>query len=169
MRAQSNMMEYVLMTFFIVIVLIAIIFFLTFFQVFQAGGEQQKALFNRQLFIAKYFLASPLFAEENSVLDDARLTALSEGDGCEELKGILGIDWSAEITVLDDSRRITCTGFNYPDCNYWSYCLQNSIGDNIAGRHSARNQSIVLPVSVFRPAGERTDIGVLKVSVYPPR
>ncbi|MBI4020315.1 MAG: hypothetical protein HY367_03200 [Candidatus Aenigmarchaeota archaeon] len=155
MNGQANIMEYVLMTFFVIVVIGAIIFLLTFFQVLQFGGEQQKAVFTRQLFIAKYFLASPLMARENSVFDDAKLTALSESNGCRELEAVLGSGWAVEVTRLDSNTAGACTAENYPDCGRWSYCGQN-----------IRNQSIVLPVNVYGASDGLAGIGIMKVVIY---
>jgi len=160
------LMEYIIMTFFIFIVIIVLIFFLIGYQITQFSLEQRKGAIDRTLSILKQVSVSPLLVKEEGVFDDAKLTALAilGSNGCESLRRLLGEDWFFEVRVLDSSNTINqCDASNYPSCNYWSFCQEN------------RNfTAFDLPVNVYRNTGiivptgilPRIDIAILKVGVY---
>lgn len=153
------------MTFFVLVVIIGLIIFLSYWQVTQLGVEQTRTEMDRALFLTKHFLNSQQFVKKDSMFDDGKLTALfSLPNACEELQKVFGLDWFAEIRVLDGSdTEIPCTWSEYPDCNYWSFCVEDK-----------SNISYVVPTNIYRRIGYilttgvlgRTDIGTLKVGVY---
>jgi len=157
-------MEYIVLTFFIFVVIIVLIFFLFGFQITQLGSEKRKGFSDRALELTKQISASPLFVKEEGVFDDGKLTSLTTiGNTCEKLEKILGKDWFFEVRVLGTDVLTPCSQETFLDCNYWSFCTQdkNSIAFD-------------LPVNVYRNIGTivstgvlpRTDIGLLKVGIY---
>jgi hypothetical protein len=152
------------MTFFIIVIIVALMVFLSYWQITQLRVEETKAQTDRALFLAKHLLNSQHFVKKDSMFDDGRLTALASlPDACGELQKIFGEDWFAEIRVLDGNPETLCTWSNYPECNCWKFCAENK-----------NNMSFVIPVNIYRKIGyvlttgilERSDIGTLKVGVY---
>jgi hypothetical protein len=155
-KAQIGIMEYVLLTFFILVIIVAVILFFTGWQLFQMDLEKSKEAGDKTLSLTKQFLNTPYMVKENSVFDDGKLTALvSLSDVCKDLEAVFGFDWFLEITIFDNNSRIECVWGNYPDCNFWSLCKKNRT-----------HISYVVPVNVYRKTSERMDLGVLKVGVY---
>jgi hypothetical protein len=157
------MMEYLLLSLFILIVIMTLIFFLTWWQSSTWNLEKQNLKTQRIETLLKAFIASPLFVRENSVFDDSRLMAIKslEGQGiCEDLGAFFGSGWFLEIESL--TPRAGCSGpcessvTDYPCCSSWVIC----------GQGSKINTTRVLPVNVYRRVDGRNDLGVLKVGVY---
>ena len=86
-KAQHSIMEYILLTFFIMVVIIAIIFFLTGWQVSQFELEQEKTKIDRAFWLTKSFLTSQYFVKDNSMFDSMKLSAALSVE-CEELEKI---------------------------------------------------------------------------------
>ncbi len=161
---QISILEYALLTFFVMVVIIGLIIFLSYWQVTQLGVEETRTRMDRALFLTKHFLNSQQFVKRDSMFDDGKLTALfSLPNACEELQEVFGLDWFAEIRVLDGNAPKECTWTNYPDCNYWSFCVEDK-----------SNRSYDVPTNIYRRIGYtlttgvlgRTDIGILRVGVY---
>jgi hypothetical protein len=152
-------MEYLLLSLFVLLVIISLIFFLSWWQLSQFGLEEQRIKNDRVVALLNRFTNSPLFVKENSVFDDSRLLAIQllGDDACRELEDLLGSGWFMEIEVLS---RPGCAGqcsqSNYDCCNYWSLCSQGS----------RMNVSMSIPVNVYRKAEDRTDLAALRVGVY---
>ena len=150
---------------FVVIVIVVLFFFLSGFQITQFDAQKKKGAIDRALFLTKAISSSPLFAKEDSVFDDGKLTALATmGNACQDLEKFFGKEWFLELSILDGTDVISpCNSNTYPDCNYWSFCTKNQ-----------NSVSFDLPVNVYRNIGTilstgilpRTDIAVLKVGVY---
>ena len=163
-KGQSSIMEYLLLSFFILMVIIALIFFLTFWQSSTWSLEKQNLKIQRLDTLLNRFINSPLFVRENSVFDDSKLMAIKslESQGaCEDLEGLFGSDWFLEIEVL--TPRQGCAGpcesavTDYPCCGSWVI---------ICGQGSKLNTTRALPVNVYRKAEDRNDLAVLTVGVY---
>lgn len=152
-------MEYLFLSLFVLLVIISLIFFLSWWQLSQFGLEEQRLKNDRLLALLRGFTHSPLLVKGDSLFDDSRLLAvqLLGDDACGELEALFGRDWFMEIEVIN---RPGCAGqcrqSNYGCCNYWSLCTQ---GDR-------PNVSRSIPVNVYRKAEDRTDLAVLKVGVY---
>jgi len=162
-KGQSSIMEYLLLSLFILMVIIALIFFLTFWQTSTWSMEKQNLKTQRLDTLLNRFINSPLFVRENSVFDDSKLMAirsLETRGACEDLEGLFGSDWFIEIEVL--TPRTGCTGpcesavMHYPCCGSWEIC----------GQGSRPNTTRALPVNVYRKAEGRNDLAVLTVGVY---
>ncbi len=160
MKAQSSIMEYLLLSVFILLMIMSLIFFLAWWQSSQFGLEQKKLKDQRVDVLMNRFINSPLFVTENSVFDDSKLQAIQSlrQDACQDLESMFGGDWFITIEVLNQHPGENigeCTASNYPDCGYWEMCGQGE-----------RNVSRVLPVNVYRKAEDRNDLALLTVGVY---
>ena len=140
-------------------VIIAIIFFLSWWQFSQFAMEQQDIKNQRIDVLMQRLIGSPLLVKENSVFDDSKLMAIDSfhSDACTDMKDIFGEDWFIEIEVLTPNPGCEgdCDSLNYPCCGHWEICGQGE-----------RNVSRVLPVNVYRRVDGRTDLGLLRVGVY---
>ncbi len=158
MKAQQNIMEYVVLMFFIFVILAVIMFFLYGWQISQSQLSSAKESIERGVELSETIMNSPYFIKgsEMAMLDDARLTAMNETDGiCDKLINIFGPDWSLEVQILGENEKIECTQERYPDCNAWTICKQDREG-----------ATYVLPVNIYRKTEKRTDIGVMMVGIY---
>lgn len=167
MKGQSSIMEYLLMSFFTLMVIIVLIFFLMWFQFNQYSMEQQKINLEKSDVLINRLVSSPLFVKENSVFDDARLMAIgSLGTGlCHDLERLFGSNWFLEIDILNPRPGCggECTASSYPCCGYWEICPPPYTDAELEGMEMNRR---VLPVNVYRKAEDRTDLAVLRVGVY---
>lgn len=165
-KAQMGLMEYIILTFFIVLIIIVMVFFLIGYQITQSSLQKGETSVDRALSLTKQVYYSPLFVKSGGVFDDSKLTSLKTmGNVCPKLEEMFGDDWFFELTVLnEDNEVIPCEQSTYPFCNYWSFCQQQD-----------RNFIVYdLPVNVHRSIGmilsdsilQRTDIGLLRVGVY---
>lgn len=159
-KAQSSIMEYLLLSFFILMVIIALIFFLTFWQSSSLNLEKQNLKIQRLDTLLNRFINSPLFVKENSVFDDSKLMAIQSlgGQGaCKDLEGLFGSNWFLKVEVLNPRPGCAgpCTASSHPCCDTWEIC----------GR-GGNNVTRVLPANVYRKAENRNDLAVMTVGVY---
>ncbi len=156
-RGQVSIMEYILLTFFILVVILALLFFLSWWQFSQLGMQEHKLKMERILFLAKYVSNSPYFIKENSIFDDSKLTAAkSLGPGiCDDFESVFGYDWFIKIRAFNGDTETTCTWTNYPDCNSWKFCTKDQ-----------KNISRILPVNIYRKIPEENGIGIMEVGIY---
>jgi len=156
-KAQVSIMEYILLTFFILLVILGLLFFLSWWQFSQIGMEEHKVKMERILFLAQYVSNSPYLVKENSIFDDAKLTAIkSLGPGiCKDFESVFGYNWFIKIKVFDGDTEIPCTWSNYPNCNSWEFCTKDQ-----------KNTSRMLPVNIYRKIPEENGIGIMEVGIY---
>jgi hypothetical protein len=160
-KGQMGIMEYIMLTFMIMVVIVMLIFFLSGWQVSQAQIESSKARTAQVLSLTKSVLNSPLFARDDSMLDDVKLTALL--GKCQELKEVFPGDWFIEVEGYGTVQTLCQSGSYDPGCNYWQFC-----------KREGRFDAYTLPVNIYRRAGEtmtagfisRTEIGKVTVGVY---
>jgi hypothetical protein len=164
-KGSVELMEYMFLTLFVIVIVIAFVLFLSWWQMSQVGAERSRMQMDKALVISKGFASSPLFAREESMLDDGKLTAAMEiADICQRLDEIYGIDWYAVVRMLDGQPDTLCSSSNYPDCNMWEFC-RTTATDRI---------SYAVPVNIYRNIGAvfstglfgRTYVGTLEVGVY---
>ena len=154
-------MEYVLMTFFIFAIILALMFFLSGWQSLQTQLTSVGEYIERGVDMADSISSSLYFIKTNNILDDSKLMVLNTTQGmCDKLKNIFGSNWFVEVRAFQYSsdgsdEDIACTEDSYPDCNLWTICRQDR--DSVF---------YVLPVNIYRKLDERTDIGMLTVGVY---
>lgn len=156
-KGQVSIMEYILLTFFILMVILALIFFLSWWQLTQLGMEEHKLKMEKVFLAASHVTNSPYFVKENAIFDDAKLTAAkSLGPSiCKDFEKFLGFDWFIKIKSFEGDGDVPCTWMNYPDCNSWEFCTKNQ-----------KNTSRILPVNIYRKVSEKNAVGILEVGVY---
>jgi hypothetical protein len=158
-KGQSGIMEYLLLSFFVVFAILIVIFFLTWWQVSQLDLEKQTIKSNRAVSLLEKSASSQLMVARDSVFDDSKLMALQSlgARGCSLLHGQLGQEWFIAVQVLNPRPGCEsgCDASSYPCCARWEICGTGK-----------PNITRVLPVNVFRKAEERTDLGLLTVGVY---
>ncbi len=165
-RGSVEMMEYMFLTLFVIVIVIALVIFLSWWNISQMDVEKSKAELDKTLVLAKSLASSPFLARSDSMMDDGKLTALQEmrQDACSAIGGIYGAKWFAVVRLLDGSNDTLCSSTNYPDCNYWQFCKTES----------KNYRSYVVPVNIYRNIGTvlstgvlgRTYIGSIEVGVY---
>ena len=154
-KSQISIMEYVLLTFFIIVIILAFIFFLTWWQFSQMESEKMSKINNKAFALMKIFLDMPMLTKENSMFDDSKLTSATSALKCDDFKKILGSGWFAKIRLFEGDEEIKCTWSNYPNCNYWEFCVREG-----------RGVSYAVPVNIYRRMTETVLIGNLTVGVY---
>jgi nitrogen fixation-related uncharacterized protein len=157
-KGQSEIMEYILVVVFIVAAIMAIIFFLAWWNVQQFQMDQFKNQQDRIVGIGQYMMADYMFTNGDSMFDDAKLTSINASVTCEELQRILGSNWYVKITALDMEGERPCRWNDYPDCNVWSMCgylsnAKSSLGQNF-------------PINVYRKSSDKVALAILHVEVY---
>ena len=154
MKGQVHIMEYVLLSFFIILVIVLIALFLTGWQITTTESEQRKVFLNKAEFLLRAFTNSPYMNKntykEGSMLEDSKLSAIT----CEDLQKLYGEGWYAEVESL--AFKDECGGETpYPLCGKWTYCKTG--GDAII---------FELPVNIYRKTTGEIDIGFLRVGLY---
>jgi len=160
-----GMMEYIMLTFFIMVIVVVLIFFLGGWQVTQIELQKSRARSDKALALLKEVSSSSLFVKSDGVFDDTKLTAWL-GRSCSELEEIFGKDIFFEIDVIGCNESCAPEEYNTSCCN-WSYCIRE-------GRTTAYD----LPVNVYRKLGHlgelenrkglfgTVDLASLKAGVY---
>jgi hypothetical protein len=153
-KGQAHIMEYVLLSFFILMIIVLIVFFLTGWQIGTTRSRQSLLKEQRASFMMKAFSNSPLLNKEGfregGMLEDSRLTALD----CEDMEELMGRGWFAEVKIIDSLTE--CTYENYPRCGVWTFCKTD-------------NQGFIaydIPVNVYRTLTKDVEIGILTVGFY---
>lgn len=162
LAGQMGIMEYMMMTLFVMVIIVMLVFFFSGWQISQVQMQESRAKSDLVLSGLKNVMYSPLLVRESGMFDDAKLSALQAR--CDKVKAAFGADIYIEVSVLDGRGDIPCDPYRYDiNCNYWSVCMEDR-------PHSA----LVMPVNVYRNMGNvlssgvlgRTDLAVLKVGVY---
>jgi hypothetical protein len=154
MKGQQGIMEYVMLTFFVLVIIVALLFFLSWWQASQLGLESRANAVHMTYSVLGQLINDPAVARGSSVLDDSKLSAL-QNMGCDELEVVFGRGWYANVTLFEGDARVVC-GENYPDCNYWSLCPEN-YGDRCT------RISYIVPVNIYRKMSESVSVGILEV------
>jgi len=153
MKGQVHLMEYVLLGFFIVLIIVLVTLFLTGWQITSVQSEQRRVVYDRAEFFLRALVNSPYLNKktfkEGSMLEDSKLTSVT----CEDLQKLYGRGWFAEINSLNLEGE--CTEESYPSCGSWSYCKKE--GEAIV---------FEIPVNIYRKTTGEIDIGILKVGLY---
>lgn len=152
-KGSVEMMEYMFLTLFVIVIVIAFVIFLSWWQVSQMNVEKSRMELDKTLVLTKTLLSSPFIAREDSMLDDGKLTIMQEmgEDACQRIRSMYGAEWFAVIRLFDGSNDTLCSTSNYPDCNYWVFCKD--------ARKDYR--SYMVPVNIYRNIGAVLTTGVL--------
>ncbi len=165
-KGSVELMEYMFLTLFVIVIVIAFVIFLSWWNVSQTNVERARMELDKTLVMTKTLLSSPFLAREDSMLDDGKLTAIQEmgEDACLRIRSIYGADWFAVVRLLDGSNETLCGASNYTGCNYWVFC-----------KDARKNyRSYVVPVNIYRNIGAvlttgvlgRSYVGSMEVGVY---
>ena len=152
-KGQAQIMEYILLSFFVVLIIVIATLLLTAWQITSVQSEQNKVFYDRAEFLLRAFTNSPYINKntfkEGSMMEDSKLTAIT----CEDLESLYGGGWFAEIESLEFKNE--CDDENYPLCGKWSYCKTD-------------DPAVIfeLPVNIYRKTTGEVDIGLLKVGLY---
>lgn len=153
MKGQVHLMEYVLLSFFVLLIIVMITFFLTGWQMSTIGSEQNRITYAKAEFLLRAFTNSPYINKnsykEGSMLEDSKLGSIT----CDALEKLYGTGWYAEIETLESSGN--CTDENFMLCGKWAYCKKE--GEAI---------TFEIPVNIYRKTTGKIDIGFLRVGLY---
>lgn len=152
-KGQVQIMEYILLSFFVILVIVIATLLLTGWQITTARSEQQRVFYDRAEFILRAFTNSPYINKagfkEGSMMEDSKLTAITCGD----LQKLYGDGWYASIETLEFKDE--CDYDNYPLCGKWVYCMKDQDAT-----------SFELPVNVYRKSTGEVDAAILIVGLY---
>ena len=155
MKGQVHLMEYVLLSFFVVLIIVLVTFFLTGWQMGTTSSEQRNLEYARAEFLLRSFANSPYLnrntVKEGSMLEDSKLTSIT----CQELQTLYGTGWYAEVESLS-FKDTPCTDGTYPGCGKWSYCKET-------GKAAI---TFEVPVNIYMRTTGEIDAGLLKVGLY---
>ncbi len=161
MKGQAHLMEYVLLSFFVLLVIVMFTFLLTGWQMSTIGSERERVKYSKAEFLFRAFTNSPYINKntykEGSMFEDSKLTAIT----CEELQQLYGTGWYAEVDWIEpvdtylEFKDVACTLDTYPECGKWSYCKTE--GD-------ARIYE--LPINIHRKTTGKIGMGMLRVGLY---
>lgn len=154
-RGQVHLMEYVLLSFFVLLIIVLITFFLTGWQISTTQSEQRRVVFDKAEFLFRALTNSPYLNKnsypEGSMLEDSRLESVT----CEDLQKLYGTGWFIEIESISYPEE--CSQDNpYPECGKWAYCREEG------------KEAIIfdIPVNVYKKITGEVDVGFLRVGLY---
>lgn len=172
-KAQMGIMEYMLLTFFIMVVVVVLVLFISGWQISQVQMGQAQERTQRTLSLTRNILSSQMFAKEESMFDDSKLSALMvverEQDVCEEFEEMFGTGWFLDVSTLGCD--LNCTPANainrYGECCRWEFCTPDTLEGYEVDIFS-------IPVNIYRKTGytlgssalSRVDIGIARIGVY---
>jgi hypothetical protein len=154
-KGQVHLMEYVLLSFFVVLIIVLVTFFLTGWQMGTTSSQQRNLEYAEAEFFLRSFANSPYINKntfkEGSMLEDSKLTSIT----CPELQTLYGTGWYAEVESLsfNDTQ---CSDGTYPGCGKWSYCKE--------GGKAA--MTFEIPINIYRKTTGEIDAGLLRVGLY---
>ena len=148
-------MEYMVMVVLIVGAIIAIILFLTWWNITQLEMQGSKNRDDRILALGETLSGDYLLVNDQYMFDDAKLSSLGAIQACDKLQSQLGTGWYARIKSLDMGGEVPCTWNNYPECNVWTICS-----------YKEKQPAQIFPVNVYRKSSDRVALAILEVGVY---
>lgn len=156
---QSQMMEYMLLTVFIIILMVSFMIMMSVFQVGSVRSENAETIYKQSLVVTRFmtnnnYLNNPRFPD-GSMMDDSKITMVN----CTELKKVLGTNWFAFVRIPGEMPEdIECTIDTYPDCNLWVICDKKKFKGETCVHE--------VPVNVYRKMDDKIEIGILSVGLY---
>jgi hypothetical protein len=155
MKGQAHLMEYVLLGFFAVLIIVVVTFFLTGWQISTTSSEQRNMEYARSEFLLRSIANSPYLNKntfrEGSMLEDSKLTSIT----CGELQSLYGTGWYAEVESLE-FKDTPCSVDTYPGCGKWSFCKEAS----------KTAITFEIPVNIYMRTTGEIDAGTLRVGLY---
>ena len=158
LKGQFGIMEYILLSVFLIAILVIGIFMLSGFENLKGRGETTKELVNKQLISLSILSHSDIFAEANR-LDDSKLQASIDEEGCRGLEKLIGQQACLEVEALLPSAKEDneCNPASYPDCNKWTICKEICAAKGF--------KIYTMPVNIHRKIQNRVDLGVITLKV----
>lgn len=155
---QVHMMEYIILTIFIIILMVAFMILMTVFQIGGMESEGEENIYRQSLVITRFiistsYLNNPRFPD-GSMLDDSKLTTAN----CTELRKVTGHNWFAFVTKPHEGDDIICNEENYPECNKWIICDKKEIKADTCVHE--------VPVNIYNKMTNKIDIGIATVGLY---
>ncbi|RLJ00477.1 MAG: hypothetical protein DRP03_00090 [Candidatus Aenigmatarchaeota archaeon] len=150
--AQTNIMNYIILTFFIIFALLIFVIFMWSMLAVQVERGASEAKLEDLVTTLKMLSISPYLVkegyEEGSMFVDSKLSSVS----CEDIRKIFG-DIDVEIYIPGNSE--VCEDENYDTCGIWQVCpfSEKSIGYEV-------------PVNIYRINSKKVEIGIMKVGVH---
>lgn len=171
---QANIMEYILLTFFIVLIIAVLMLFISGWLVSTSMSKQSDYEYRRALFLTKLIANSPELNREGypegAMLEDSKLTTIT----CEQVRKMFWPDIFMKIKIPGKNTDCTWASYvnDYSNCGLWYFCEY----DKICGKWGlcAANKEKILfetPVNIYRKMSDKVDIGILTVGFaepYPP-
>ncbi len=153
---QANIMEYILLTFFIVLIIAVLMLFVSGWLVSTSLSKQSDYDYRRALFLTKLIANSPELNRkgysEGSMLEDSKLTVTT----CEQLRKTFWPDIFMKVSIPGKNN---CTMYdyinNYDNCGLWEFCTMNGV--------DKEKISFEIPVNIYRRMSDKVEIGVLTV------
>lgn len=175
-KGQAGIMEYILLTFFIMVIVVILIIFVSGWQISQLEMGQAQDKTRKILTLTQNVLNSQMFVKGSGMFDDSKLHALSDLENpnnpdldiCTDLEQAFGMNWYLEVHTLGCDR--DCIGpTGYGVCCSWTICKPPDLE---TGEYQV--DILSLPVNVYRKTGfdlgdstlPRVDVGLAKVGVY---
>lgn len=139
-KGQMILIEQFVLVILVIVGIIILLFYLANWK--NQDIQQEKILKDTATLnnVAKYILYSPLFTKKLKILDGSKLTSLQEEFTCRELRDLVGANFILEIQIentdemfrtglyipIEKNNQIICNENNYPGCNRWEICKDNS-------------------------------------------
>ncbi len=159
LKGQFGIMEYILLSVFLIVILIFGIFMLSGFEQLKTRGSDSKDAASGNLLSMNIITHSDLFTKKDGQLDDSKLQGFVE-NSCEDFEKTVGQQACVEIEALLPSAREDneCNAGNYPECNKWVIC------DEVCTSKGGF-RIFTLPVNIYRKIQDRVDLGILTFKV----
>ncbi len=152
---QFGMLEYIILALFMVVIVMAIVFFLFGWEFGAAQREGLDQAYGKSLSLINLFMHSDFFTEKDNMLDDSKLMVSK----CDDIEAIFGeklcINITSVLFVGDEVK--PCTISNYPGCNHWVICQDFCSQGNLLGYD--------VPVNIYRRVSGETELGVLDLRI----
>ncbi len=155
LSGQFGMMEYIIFALFMLIIVVAIVFFLFGWEFGAAQREGLDQAYSKSLSLISRFTHSGFFTEKDNMLDDSKLMVTK----CEDIEAVFGeklcINITSVLFVGDESR--SCSLSSYPNCNQWVICGDFCGQGNLLGYD--------VPVNIYRRVDGTTELGILDLRI----
>lgn len=149
------MMEYIILALFMLVIVIAIVFFLFGWEFGSLRREGLDQAYAKSLLMINIFTHSEFFTEKDNMLDDSKLMVAKCGD----IERIFGEKLCINITTVlfvgDEVK--PCTLSDYPNCNHWVIC------EDLCGQENLLGYDV--PVNIYRRVSGETELGILDLRI----
>ncbi len=162
-KGQAEMMEYLLMTVFTIVILLAMMFFLFGFEIGRSTGSEAKDAANKLMVAVNVLAQSDILAKDGFILDDSKLVNFLDQSGCEDITKIIGQEACVIVNIvkISSSQDQECLLGNYgKSCNKWTMCRDVCNRLNFTGEPQ---RGIEVPLNVYRKLEDKVDLAKMKI------